>query len=392
MSEDSKVAAYVVLLSGTEHIRRRPGMYIGDTGNRGLHQLAYELVYNSVDEALAGYCKNIDVKINVDGSLSVGDDGRGICVDIHPKLGISTLEAMLTISGTVGKVDKRDYKTFCSGLYGMGAMVVTALSEWTQAEVRRNGKVDVQEYGRGKALGAVQEIGVSRRTGTKITFRPDREIFHEAAFDYDTLQSCLRELAFLNKGLSIQLTDKRSGKKDKFCYPSGVVDFVEYLDHGDKTLHQPIRIEKVVDDVRVELALQYTTGQEERVRCYANNAHTTHGGTHLAGFRAGLTRTLKSYGSKRNLFPKDLQPISEDYREGLTAVLGVQLPEPQFESFAKTRLNNSEVEGIVASVVSEQLGTFLEENPKAAQKIMKRVLLGAEARVAAVRARKARKV
>jgi DNA gyrase subunit B len=377
-------------LQDAEHIRHRPGMYIGDTGTKGLHHLVYELVYNSVDEALGGFCRNIHVKINVDGSLSVNDDGRGIPVEIHPKLGVSTLEAVLTKSGTGAKFDKRSYKT-SAGLHGIGAKAVTALSEWTEAEVRRNNKVYVQEYERGKPLGDVKEIGVSKHTGTKITFRPDSEIFHEATFDYDTLESRLRELAFLNKGLSIQLTDGRNNHEDTFYYAGGVAEFVEYLNKTEETLQKPIPMEKVVDDVRVEVALQYTTGEEERVRCYTNNAYNPGGGTHLSGFRAALTRTLNSYGTKENLFKNDLAPIGEDFREGLTAIISIQVPEPQFESQTKIRLNNPEVEGIVTSVVNEQLNKYMEENPKDAQKIMKKVILAAEAREAAQKAKKALK-
>jgi DNA gyrase subunit B len=380
----------VDIFRDAEHIRHRPGMYIGDTGTKGLHHLVYELVHNSVDEALAGYCKNIQVKINVDGSLSVSDDGRGIPVGMHAKAQKSTLEVVLTMSGSGAKFDKRSYKT-SAGLHGIGAKAVTALSEWTEAEVRREGKVYMQEYERGKAITEVKEIGVSKQTGTKITFHPDPEVFHDSTFDYDTLESRFRELAFLNKGLSIQLRDDRTGKEDTFHYAGGVAEFVEYLDRSEETLHKPIHIEKVVDDVRVELALQYTAGEEERVRCYTNNAYNAGGGTHLSGFRAALTRCLNTYGSNENMFKNELEPIGEDFREGLTAIISVQVPEPQFESQTKIRLNNPEVEGIVTSVVNEQLGKFLEENPKEAQKIMKKVILAAEAREAAAKAKKALK-
>jgi DNA gyrase subunit B len=380
----------VDIFRDAEHIRHRPGMYIGDTGTKGLHHLVYELVHNSVDEALAGYCKSIQVKIDVDGSLSVSDDGRGIPVGMHAKAQKSTLEVVLTMSGSGAKFDKRSYKT-SAGLHGIGAKAVTALSEWTEAEVRREGKVYVQEYERGKATGEVKEIGVSKQTGTKITFRPDPEIFHDATFDYDTLESRFRELAFLNKGLRIQLLDERTGKEDTFHFAGGVAEFVAYLDRLEETLHKPIYIEKTVDDVRVELALQYTTGEEERVRCYTNNAYNAGGGTHLSGFRAALTRSLNGYGTKENLFKNNLAPIGEDFREGLTAVISIQVPEPQFESQTKIRLNNPEVEGIVTSVVNEQLSKFLEENPKEAQKLMKKVILAAEAREAAAKAKKALK-
>jgi DNA gyrase subunit B len=375
------------------HIRQRPGMYIGDTGTKGLHHLVYELVYNSVDEALAGFCKQINVAIHVDGSSSVEDDGRGIPVDLHADTGRSTLELVLTTVGAGGKFGGGAYKV-SAGLHGMGAKAVTALSEWTEARVRRNGRVYMQEYERGKAIGDVQEMGASPsgQTGTRIAFRPDPEIFHGVTFDYDTLESRLRELAFLNKGLGITLADERNGKKDTFRYAGGIAEFVQYLDRSEEVLHAPIYLDKTLDGVRVEVALQYTaTGDEERVRAYANNAYNPGGGTHLSGFRAAITRTLNSYGNKEGLFKNDLAPIGEDFREGMTAIISVQVPEPQFESQTKIRLNNTEVEGIVASAVSEYLAKYLEENPKEAQKIMKKVVLAAEAREAATKAKKALK-
>lgn len=383
-------AGNVQLLRDAAHIRHRPGMYIGDTGPNGLHHLVYELVYNSVDEALAGYCKAITVKIDVDGSLTVGDDGRGIPVDIHPEVKRPTLEVVMTTVGAGAKFDKRTYKT-SAGLHGMGAKAVTALSEWAEARIRRNGRVYTQEYERGKPSTEVKDIGTSQRTGTEIKFLPDPQIFHNVTFDYDRLESRLRELAFLNKGLTIKLTDGRDGKEETFFYAGGVAEFVEYMDRAEEVLHKPIYIEKIVDDVRVEVALQYTTGEEERVRCYANNAFNHGGGTHLSGFRSALTRALNSYGSKENFFKNDLTPIGEDFREGLTAIISVQVPEPQFESQTKVRLNNPEVDGIVASVVNEQLSKFMEENPKDALRIMKKVVLAAEAREAAAKAKKALK-
>jgi len=382
-------AGNVDILRDAEHIRARPGMYIGDTGSRGLHHLVYELVYNSVDEALAGYCKNIHVKIHVDGSLSVADDGRGIPVDIHPKVGRPTLEVVLTTVGAGAKFDKRTYKT-SAGLHGMGAKAVTALSEWTEAQVRRNGKVYAQEYERGKPVTEVKELGAApnNRTGTTVTFMPDPEIFAEAKFDYDTLEGRLRELAFLNKGLSIKLTDEKANKEDTFAYAGGVAEFVEYLNRTEEAIHKVIYVDRLVDDVRVEVAFQYTTGEEERVRCYANNAHNPGGGTHQSGFRTAITRALNGYGSKENWY-KHVTPIGEDYREGITAVISIAVPEPQFESQTKIRLNNPEVDGIVAGAVHDFLTKFLEENPKESAKIMKKVILAAEAREAASKARKA---
>jgi DNA gyrase subunit B len=374
------------------HIRQRPGMYIGDTSTKGLHHLVYELVYNSVDEALAGHCQKIQVRINVDGSLSVSDDGRGIPVDEHPEAKRSTLEVVMTTVGAGAKFDKNTYKV-SAGLHGIGAKAVTALSEWVEAEVRRNGKVYVQEYERGKPITEVMERGAvntAQPTGTRIKFQPDPEIFHEATFDYDTLEVRLRELAFLNKGLSIQLHDDRTGKEDKFLYAGGIAEFVQYLNRSEEVLHKPIYLDRTQDEVRVEVALQYTTNDEERVRCYANNAYNSMGGTHLSGFRAALTRALNVYGEKEGQF-KNVSPIGEDFREGLTAVVSVQVPEPQLEAQTKVRLNNPEVEGIVSSVVYEFITKHLEENPKDAQRIMKKVVLAAEAREAAAKAKKALK-
>src|SRR5947209_382117 len=276
----------VQILRDAAHIRQRPSMYIGNTGTSGLHHLAYELVYNSVDEALAGHCKNIQVKINVDGSLSVADDGRGIPVEEHHEAKRPTLEVVLTTVGAGAKFDKNTYKV-SAGLHGMGAKAVTALSEWVEAEVRRNGRVYVQEYERGNAITEVKEIGLSpNRTGTRIKFKPDPLIFHNVTFDYDTLDARLRELAFLNKGLSLKLTDEGTGKEELFKYDGGVAEFVQYLNRVEDVLHKPIYIEKAVDSVYVEVALQYTTTDEERVRCYTNNAFNSIGGTHLSGFRS----------------------------------------------------------------------------------------------------------
>jgi DNA gyrase subunit B len=379
----------VKVLKDAAHIRERPGMYIGDTGKGGLHHLVYELVHNSIDEALAGYCHNIHVHLDVDGSCTVSDDGRGIPVEIHPEQGKPTLEVVMTIVGAGAKFDKGAYKV-SGGLHGMGAKAVTALSEWSEAQVQRNGRTYMQEYERGKAITLVKEIGASKRTGTRITFKPDKEIFHEATFEYDTFEVRFRELAFLNKGLAISLSDARSGKEDKFRYDGGIAEFVAYLNRDEAVLHDPIYIDKTVDGVRVEVAMQYTTADEERTRCYTNNAYNSIGGTHLSGFRDALTRTFKNYGTKQDLF-KNVSPIGEDFRKGLTVIVSVQHPEPQFDSQPKNRLNNLEVEGIVSGVVSEVLSRYLEENPKEASKIMKKVALEAEAREAAAKAKKALK-
>jgi DNA gyrase subunit B len=367
-------------------------MYIGDTSVKGLHHLVYELVYNSVDEALAGFCKNVHVTIHVDGSLSVADDGRGIPVETHPDVGKSTLEVVLTTVGAGAKFDKRTYKT-SAGLHGIGAKAVTALSEWTEAEVRRNGKVYKQEYERGPATTEVKEIGISpnNRTGTKITFKPDPDIFRDSTFSYDALEDRLRELAYLNKGLAIKLTDEKTSREEIFHAAGGVAEFVEWLNRTEETVHKVLYVDKTVDDVKVEVAFQYTTGEDQdRVRCYANNAYNPGGGTHQSGFRTAITRALTAYGNKEELF-KEITPTGEDFREGLTAVVSIAVPDPQFESQTKIRLNNPEVDGIVSSVVYEYLMKFLEENPKEAKRIMNKVIVAAQAREAATKAKKAMK-
>jgi DNA gyrase subunit B len=393
----------VKYLKDADHIRQRPGMYIGDTGSHGLHHLIYELVHNCVDEALAGYCHNIHVKLDVDDSCSVSDDGRGIPVEIHPDIGKPTLEAILTMVGVGAKFDKGTYKV-SAGLHGMGAKAVTALSEWVEARVQRNGRTYKQEYAAGKAITEIKEIGASKRTGTTIKFKPDRQIFKDAQFDYDRLEGRFRELAFLNKGLAIKLTDARSNKEESFHYDGGIAEFVKWLNGkkpgdqsaGEDVLHAaPVYIDKTVEvdkvgPVRVEVAMQYTTAETERFFCYTNNASNPMGGTHLSGFRDALTRTMKAYGTKQNLF-KDVVPVGEDFRKGLTVIVSVQHPDPQFNSQTKEKLNNQEVEGIVSGVVAEHLARYLEENPKEAGRIMKKVILEAQAREAAAKAKKALK-
>jgi DNA gyrase subunit B len=311
-------------------------------------------------------------------------------VDEHPQVKRPTLEVVLTISNTSGKFDKRSYKTSV-GLHGIGAKAVTALSEWVEAEVRRNGHVYTQEYERGIATTEVKEMGVAKRTGTKIKFFPDPQIFHDVKFDHDRIGSRLRELAFLNKGLTIKVSDESTAKEEIFHYAGGVAEFVEYLNASEESIHEPIYLDQTVDDVRVEAAFQYTTGEEERVRCYANNAYNPGGGTHLSGFRAAITRTLNFYATKEGMLKNNLELKGEDFREGLTGVVSLQVPEPQFESQTKIRLNNPEVEGIVTTVVNESLAKYLEENPKDAKKIMNKVILAAEAREAAAKAKKALK-
>jgi DNA gyrase subunit B len=394
-------ASSIQHLQNADHIRKRPDNYIPDTSTRGLHHLVYELVYNSVDEYLAGFCKHITVTVHVDGSLSVSDDGRGIPVEEHPELGISTLELVLTKVGAGGKFDNNAYKV-SAGLHGMGAKAVTALSELTKAEVRRNGRTYVQEYECGKATGPVKDIGAADKTGTRIHFWPDEAIFGETTFDADTLSNRLRELGFLNRGLSITFKDERTAREETFLNEGGVSEYVAWLDRDEEVLHPPIHVSKevevvkpnggdetVTEIIKVEVGLQYTTGEDERIRCYANNQYNPNGGTHLSGFRAGLTRSLNAYGEKEELFKNDLKPIGRDFAEGLTAVINVSLPNPHFEAQTKIRLNNPEVEGAVASAVHEHMSSYLEENPKEAKRIIQKVMLAAEAREAEAKARKA---
>jgi DNA gyrase subunit B len=386
----------VEIFQNTEHIRQRPAMYIGDTTAEGLHHLVYELVYNSVDEALAGFAKTIVVKINLDGSLSVSDDGRGIPVDEHPERKRSTLEVVLTTVGAGAKFGKGAYRV-SAGLHGVGAKAVTALSEWVEAEVRRDGKVYVQEYERGLPITEVEQRGTATSTGTRITFRPDPEIFPSTKFEYGKLEGRLRELAYLNKGLSITLIEEESDEKVKqetFSYQGGIAEYVLHLNKDleeRERLHPPIFIEKQHENVRVEVALQYTSAEDQKEFCYGNNGYTPMGGTHQSGFRKGLTQAIKAHGKKLNVFKPDMEPTGNDCREGLTVVVSVQVPDPQFEGQTKVRLLNPEVDTAVASAVSEFLAKYMEENPKEAQRILNRVKLAAEAREAAAKARKALK-
>jgi DNA gyrase subunit B len=385
-------------LQNRDHIRHRPGNYIADTGTRGLHHLAYELITNSVDEYLAGFCKHIHATIHVDGSLSISDDGRGIPVDVHPEHQCSTLEMVLTRLGTSGKFDNEAY-SHAGGLHGIGAKAVNALSEWLKAEVRRNGRTYVQEYERGIPSTSVVEIGAADKTGTRMHFLPDSLIFGDTQFDYDYLNERSRELAFLNRALTIVLRDERDGREETFYYEGGVGEYVSWMNQNEDVLHAPIYVHKEVEvpnpqkegttqKILVEVGLQYTQGDVEQVRCYTNNVYNSEGGTHLSGFRAGLTRSLGSYGEKENLF-KEFEPKGEDFRKGLTAVVNVTLPNPQFASQTKLKLNNPEVEGVVQSVMNEILSKYLEENPKDSKRIILRVLLSTEEREAAVKFREA---
>jgi DNA gyrase subunit B len=383
--------ANIRVLEGIEAVRLRPGMYIGDTTARGLHHLVYEVVDNSIDEAMAGYCHSIHVILHTDGSVSIADDGRGIPVDIHADTGVSALEVVLTKVHAGGKFDHDTYKV-SGGLHGVGVTVVNALSEWLEAEVRRDGQIWRQEYRKGQPDGSVSPKGFSKTTGTTIRFLPDAEIFPRIDFDFDVLEKRLRELAFLNKSVRIRLTDERTDERREmeFFSSEGLSEFVVYLNRAQTVLHGPIVFSGRDDDraVEVEIALQYNDSISEMVVSYCNNINTVEGGTHLTGFRTALTRTLNQYA--KTAAPaknKDLTITGEDFKEGLTAIINVRVPDPQFEGQTKTKLGNSDVEGITARIVNERLAEFLETNPVVAKRILTKAFLAAEAREAARKAR-----
>ncbi len=387
-NESKYDASQIKALSDVEHVRSRPGMYIGDTSSRGMHHLVNEAVDNSIDEAMAGFAKEIQVTINVDGSASIMDDGRGIPVDIHPKLGISTLQAVMTKLKVGGKFDKDAYKT-SGGLHGIGVKAVNFLSEWCEVEVRREGHVYQQEYERGKPTGDVSKIGTTKSTGTKVTFKPDPDMFGNLKFEYSTLQRRLQELAFLNRGVKIIFEDQRNGEGETFEYEDGLIAYVKWLNRASDASHADVVYVNSFDEetsTSIEVAFQYSGEYTENVHCFVNNINTKDGGTHLTGFRTALTRTLNQYGKKENLF-KDLVPTGDDFREGLTAIISVRIPEPQFESQTKVKLNNPELEGIVNSTVGEFLSSFLEQNPKIAKTLVRKAVLAAEAREAARKAK-----
>ncbi len=388
----SYTEANIRVLEGIEAIRKRPGMYIGDTTPRGLHHLVYEVVDNSIDEAMAGYCRHIHVTVHADGSASIGDDGRGIPVGPHHQFtDKSTLEIVLTKPHAGGKFDHDTYKV-SGGLHGVGVTVVNALSEWLEAEIHRDGQVWRQDYKQGIAQGPVRATGPAKANGTKIRFLPDIEIFDSIKLDYDILEKRLRELAYLNKGVAIRLTDERGDerKEEEFFSTGGLAEFVGYLNRAQTVIHPPVVLSGRDDErgVEVEVALQYNESISETVVSYCNNINTVEGGTHLTGFRTALTRTLNNYA--KGAAPaknKDLAITGEDFKEGLTAIVSVRVPDPQFEGQTKTKLGNGEVEGIVAKVVNEKLAEFLETNPAAAKKVIAKALLAAEAREAARKAR-----
>lgn len=403
MSEEEKVvnggyeASSITVLEGLEAVRMRPAMYIGDIGVRGLHHLVYEVVDNSIDEALAGYCKNIEVIINEDNSIVVKDDGRGIPVDIHKKEGRSALEVVMTVLHAGGKFDKDSYKV-SGGLHGVGVSCVNALSSLLTAEVHRNGKSYLQEYAFGKPLAPIKEVGTSTHTGTIISFKPDATIFTSTEYKYDILASRLRELAYLNAGIKLVLIDKRETeengeyKTDVFYSTEGLREFVLFVDEArEKLIEDVIHISTDKFNTPVEIAMIYNTSYNENIHSYVNNINTIEGGTHLAGFRRGLTRTLKKYADDNHLLEKleknKIEIDGNDFREGLTAVISIKVAEPQFEGQTKTKLGNNEVMGSVDMAVSEALGNYLEEHPKEARIIVDKVILAATARHAARKAR-----
>ena len=390
-SKSSYDAKDIQVLEGLEAVRKRPGMYIANTSFEGLHQLVTELVDNSIDEAIGGHCSEIDITVHPDNTVTVVDDGRGIPVGIMPENGRPALEVIMTTLHSGGKFDGKSdigYKT-AGGLHGVGLSVVNGLSEWFQVDVRRDGKVYRQRYERGDPVTEMKVVGKSDSTGTTHTFMADDTIFEDVDYSFDTLSNRLRELAFLNKGVKISLTDERTGKDREFQYEGGIVSFVQLLDQNKNTLHRdPIYIEKERDDVIVEVAMQFTDDYSEQVFSFANNINTHDGGTHLTGFRSSLTRVFNDYARRNNLL-KDSDPSLQgnDIREGLTAVVSVKVPEPQFGGQTKDKLGNREVQGIVESVVNEELGNFLEENPSVAKDIIKNSVLAAQAREAARKAR-----
>jgi DNA gyrase subunit B len=387
-SEDQRSeynSSQIRALEGVEGIRTRPAMYIGDTTARGLHHLVFEVVDNSIDEAVNKHASIVKIKINADGSVTISDDGRGIPVgEMEDMENRSALEVVLTEIHAGGKFDRDSgYKTGTGGLHGVGITAVNALSEWLEAEIRREGHVWTMDFARGVMNNPLQKLGKSDKTGTKITFKADHEIFPETKFTYDTLRKRFQELAFLTPGIRINIKDERTDQSDEFCYEEGLIEFVKYLNRTENPLFDPIiSIQGDVEGVEVNIAMQYNDGFSENVRCFANNIYNVEGGTHLSGFRSALTRSLNSYGKKSGIF-KDSTPSGDDFREGLTAVITVRVPDPQFEGQTKTKLGNSEVEGFVTSVVNEQLTKFFEENPKVAKIVAQKGLLAAEAREAA---------
>jgi len=383
-------ARQIQVLKGLEAVRKRPGMYIGSTSGRGLHHLVYEVVDNSIDEAMAGFCTKVEVTVHKDDSITVVDDGRGIPVDIHPTEGIPGVELAMTTLHAGGKFDKSSYKV-SGGLHGVGVSVVNALSEWLEVEITRDGKKYHQRYSRGIKETELEELGRAKGSGTRVSFKPDPEILTELSYNFETLSNRLREMAFLNKGLELVLRDERNGepREEVYHYEGGLASFVEFLRGSRTPLHPKIiYFETSREEAEIELAMQYDDGFSENTHTFVNNINTHEGGSHLTGLKAALTRTINDYGRKNNLFKKTEEGLSgDDVREGLTCVLSVKVMEPQFEGQTKTKLGNSEVRGAVETAVNEQLSIFLEENPKAAKSIIEKALQASRAREAARKAR-----
>lgn len=391
MAKHEYGADQIQVLEGLEAVRKRPGMYIGSTGPRGLHHLVYEVVDNSIDEALAGNCSEIYISINPDGSVTVKDDGRGIPVEVHPKTGLSTLETVLTVLHAGGKFGGGGYKV-SGGLHGVGVSVVNALSDWLIAEVSRDGKVYRQEYRRGVPTGKLEVVSESsKKSGTSITFMPDASIFDEIEFKYETLEYRFRELSFLNKVIKIEFEDKREGqeKSKTFHYTGGLVEYIKYLNRTKTPIHdQIIYVDKIANDCTIELALQYTDAYTENIYSFANNINTHEGGVHLSGFKAALTKCVNDYARRNNILKEKEPNLSgEDIREGLTAIVSVKLPDPQFEGQTKTKLGNTFMRGLVDSIANEEIGAFLEENPSVAKLVIEKCLRAQRAREAAKKAR-----
>jgi DNA gyrase subunit B len=386
--DNSYTAESIKVLPGLEAVRKRPDMYIGDTSVRGFHHLVFEVLDNSVDESLAGFCDEVNVTIHSDGSVTVEDNGRGIPIDIHEETGKSAAEVVMTMLHAGGKFDDKVYRV-SGGLHGVGVTVVNALSEYLILEIRRDGKVWYQKYERGEPVAELKETGKTKRSGTKIRFKPDTQIFEVNEFNYDTLAHRIRELAFLNSGLRVKLIDERDGREQEFYYKGGIVAFVQELNRNKNNLHpKPIYVSGEKDGTIVEVALQYHDGYTETIFCYANNINNVEGGTHLTGFRGALTRTVNKYAEDHGLLKNaKVMLTGEDTREGLTSVINVKLPNPKFEGQTKTKLGNTEVKGIVETMLNEKLGAFFEENPSVARKIVDKTVEAARAREAARKAR-----
>ncbi len=394
MPEDKKAHTYdaknITVLEGIEAVRMRPAMYIGDTTSRGLHHCIYEVVDNSIDEALAGFCTRVVVKLNADGSVSIRDNGRGIPVDIHETEGKPAVEVVLTTLHAGGKFDNDSYKV-SGGLHGVGVSCVNALSEWMEVEIRRDGKVHHQRYEKGHPASVLEVIGSTKSTGTMVTFFPDKEIFQVVDFEWDIVANRLRELAFLNKGIEVQLIEEKDEgeREETFVYAGGISEFVDHLNKSRNPVHpKVIYMEQEREGVQVEIAMQWTDSFNESIFSFANNINTIEGGTHLSGFRSALTRTVNSYAKANKLIKEDKESMSgDDIREGMTAIVSVKLPHPQFEGQTKTKLGNGEVQGIVESIVNDALGIYLEEHPSVARRIIDKAVLALRARAAARKAR-----